>query len=133
MKPQMGRILDDHLDDGPEGVATAVLLLAGAAHAQDYTSNAKGDLIVHLRLTQVAIDKDAAIVTAAGAASGLEAHVTNDVKPTLGFTYFLTDKVAVQAIVGTTQHDIRAPGTGASTPTSRRSFSTPTPRSTAGP
>lgn len=94
-------------------VAAATLLLAGAAHAKDFTSNAKGDLIVHLRLTQVAPDKDAAIVTAAGAASGLKAHVGNDVKPTLGFTYFLTDKVAVEAILGTTQHDIRAQGPGA--------------------
>lgn len=94
-------------------VAATTLFLTGAAHAQDFTSNAKGDLIVHLRLTQVAPDKDAAIVTAAGAASGLKAHVTNDVKPTLGFTYFLTDKVAMEAIVGTTRHDIRAQGPGA--------------------
>jgi outer membrane protein len=90
--------------------AAATLLLAGAAHAEDFTSNAKGDLIVHARLTQVAPDKDAAILTAAGVASGLKAHVENDVKPTLGFTYFLTDKVAVEAILGTTQHDIRAQG-----------------------
>lgn len=92
--------------------AATTLLFAGAAQAQDFTPNAKGDLIVHVRVTQVAPDKDAAIVTAAGAASGLKAHVTNDVKPTLGFTYFLTDKVAVEAILGTTQHDIRAQGPG---------------------
>ena len=82
----------------------------GAANAQDFTANAKGDLIVHARLTQVAPAKDAAILTAAGASSGLRAHVGNDVKPTLGFTYFLTDKIAVEAILGTTQHDIRARG-----------------------
>jgi len=98
---------------------TAILSLAafgflgaGAASAQDFTSNAKGDLIVHARLTQVAPAKDAAILTAAGANSGLKAHVGNDVKPTLGFTYFLTDKIAVEAILGTTQHDIRAQGPG---------------------
>ncbi|MET3665496.1 OmpW family outer membrane protein [Caulobacter sp. 1776] len=83
---------------------------ASAANAQDFTSNAKGDLIVYARLTQVAPAKDAAILTAAGANSGLKAHVTNDIKPTLGFTYFLSDKVAVEAILGTTQHDIRAQG-----------------------
>lgn len=82
----------------------------GAASAQDFTSNAKGDLIVHARLTQVAPAKDAAILTAAGANSGLKAHVANDIKPTLGFTYFLSDKIAVEAILGTTQHDIRAQG-----------------------
>lgn len=92
--------------------AATTLLFAGAAHAQDFTPNAKGDLIVHVRVTQVAPDKDASIVTAAGVASGLKAHVENDVKPTLGFTYFLTDKVAVEAILGTTQHDIRAQGPG---------------------
>lgn len=85
---------------------------AGAASAQAFTPNAKGDLIVHARLTQVAPDKDAAILTAAGASSGLKAHVGNDIKPTLGFTYFLSDKVAVEAILGTTQHDIRAQGPG---------------------
>lgn len=84
----------------------------GAASAQEFTPNAKGDLIVHARLTQVAPAKDAAILTAAGANSGLKAHVANDVKPTLGFTYFLSDKVAVEAILGTTQHDIRAQGPG---------------------
>jgi outer membrane protein len=92
--------------------AATTLLFAGAAQAQDFTPNAKGDLIVHVRVTQVAPDKDASIVTAAGVASGLKAHVENDVKPTLGFTYFLTDKVAVEAILGTTQHDIRAQGPG---------------------
>ena len=92
--------------------AATTLLFAGAAQAQDFTPNAKGDLIVHVRVTQVAPAKDASIVTAAGVASGLKAHVENDVKPTLGFTYFLTDKVAVEAILGTTQHDIRAQGPG---------------------
>ncbi len=90
----------------------AAALLSGVAQAQDFSPNAKGDFIVHARITQVAPDKDAAIVTAAGASSGLKAHVGDDVKPTLGFTYFLTDKVAVEAILGTTQHDIRAQGPG---------------------
>ncbi len=88
------------------------VLGAGAADAQDFTANAKGDFIVHARLTQVAPAKDAPILTSAGANSGLKAHVGNDIKPTLGFTYFLTDKVAVEAILGTTQHDIRAQGPG---------------------
>lgn len=92
--------------------AATAMLFAGAAQAQDFTPNAKGDLIVHARVTQVAPDKDAPILTSAGAASGLKAHVKDDVKPTLGFTYFLTDKVAVEAILGTTQHDIRAQGPG---------------------
>jgi outer membrane protein len=90
----------------------AVGLTAGAANAQDFQPKAKGDLIVHLRLTDVAPDKDAAILTSAGATTGLKAHVSDDVMPTLGFTYFLTDKIAVEAILGTTQHSIRAQGPG---------------------
>jgi outer membrane protein len=93
-------------------IVALTVLGAGSASAQDFTVNAKGDLIVHARLTQVAPDEDAPILTAAGASSGLKAHVGNDIKPTLGFTYFLTDKVAVEAILGTTQHDIRAQGAG---------------------
>lgn len=87
-------------------------LCAGAAQAQDFQPKAKGDLIVHFRATQVAPDEDAPILTAAGAATGLKAGVNNDIKPTLGFTYFLTDKIAVEAILGTTEHDIRAQGPG---------------------
>ncbi|WP_184719786.1 OmpW family outer membrane protein [Caulobacter sp.] len=90
----------------------ATALAGGVAQAQDFSPNAKGDLIVHVRATQVAPADDAAILTAAGVNSGLKAHVKNDVMPTLGFTYFLTDKVAVEAILGTTQHDIRAQGPG---------------------
>lgn len=84
----------------------------GSANAQDFTPNAKGDLIVHARLTRVAPASDAAITTSAGAASGLKAHVGDDMKPTLGFTYFLSDKVAAEVILGTTQHEIRAQGAG---------------------
>ncbi|TCS03940.1 OmpW family outer membrane protein [Caulobacter sp. BK020] len=92
--------------------AAAAGLSTGVAHAEDFQPKAKGDLIVHLRLTEVAPDKDAAILTSAGAATGLKAHVGDDVMPTLGFTYFLSDKVAVEAILGTTQHSIRAQGPG---------------------
>lgn len=88
----------------------SMALMAGAAQAADFEPKAKGQLIVHLRATQVAPDETAPILTAAGAATGLHAEVGNDVKPTLGFTYFLTDKVAVEAILGTTQHEIKARG-----------------------
>ena len=44
-------------------------LLGGAAQAQEFSPNAKGDFIVHARITQVAPDKDAAILTAAGAST----------------------------------------------------------------
>jgi outer membrane protein len=92
--------------------AVAAGLSTGVANAEDFQPKAKGELIVHLRLTDVAPDKDASILTSAGAATGLKAHVGDDVMPTLGFTYFLTDKIAVEAILGTTEHSIRAQGPG---------------------
>ena len=88
----------------------SMAMLAGAAQAADFQPKTKGQLIVHLRATEVAPDENAPILTAAGAATGLHADVSNDVMPTLGFTYFLSDKLAVEAILGTTQHEITAKG-----------------------
>jgi len=92
--------------------AGALILAAGAAQAEDAKPNAAGDLIVAVRATGVLPTTSDAILTAAGAKSGLHVDVANDYKPTLGFTYFLTDKIAVEAILGTTQHQINAQGPG---------------------
>lgn len=97
---------------------TTTLLLAGFAAgalaapavAQDFTPKTAGTFVVTARATGVMTKADDAITTAAGAASGLNVDVRDDVMPTLGFTYFLTDKIAVEAILGTTQHEIRAKG-----------------------
>lgn len=86
---------------------------AGGALAQtngDWQVARKGDWIVTGRVTQVSSDADDAITTAAGEATGLNVAVGDDVMPTLGFTYFLTDHVSVEAILGATQHEIRARG-----------------------
>ena len=91
------------------GIALASLA-AGTASAQDWQVARKGDWIVTGRVTQVASDADDAITTAAGAATGLHVDVSADVMPTLGFTYFLTDNVSVEAILGATRHEIRAQG-----------------------
>jgi len=91
----------------------ASLLAVSAAHAQEVVKpKAKGDLVLNVRVTDVAPDAGDAIVTAAGAASGLRAQVNDDIKPTIGLTYFLTDKVAVEVIAGTTQHTVKAVGPG---------------------
>ncbi len=91
----------------------ASLLAVSAAHAQEAVKpKAKGDLVLNVRLTDVSPDAGDAIVTAAGAASGLKADVNSDVKPTIGLTYFLTDKIAVEVIAGTTQHTVKAVGAG---------------------
>ena len=97
--------------------AASVLTLAGAASAQNSRGMdaapepvGKGSLIVTARMTGVLPQADDAIVTAAGADSGLKVDVGDDWMPTLGFTYFLTDHLAVEAILGATQHEIRAQG-----------------------
>lgn len=90
--------------------ALALTFLCGAASAEDFQPKSKGTLMVNLRATAVVPDEDAEIVTAAGAASGLKAKVNNDVMPTLGIAYFLTDNIAVDLTLGTTQHTVKAVG-----------------------
>lgn len=91
----------------------ASLLAVSAAQAQEaVTPKAKGDLVLNVRITDVAPDAGNPIVTAAGAASGLKADVNDDIKPTIGLSYFLSDKLAVEVIAGTTQHTVKAVGPG---------------------
>ncbi|HEX7947788.1 MAG TPA: OmpW family outer membrane protein [Phenylobacterium sp.] len=94
------------------GVAAlaAVAAAASAAHAQDFQPKAKGDVVLNLRLTEVAPTGSDPIVTLAGAATGLRADVDYDVMPTVGVSYFLSDHVAIEAIAGTTKHTVKAKG-----------------------
>jgi outer membrane protein len=89
---------------------TLAALAASPAAAQDWQVARQGDWIVTGRVTDVAPATDDAITTAAGAATGLHVDVRDDVMPTLGFTYFLTDHISVEAILGATRHEIRAKG-----------------------
>jgi len=94
-------------------VSASALLLAGAVQAQTaeaWQPPRAGDWIVTGRITSVDPTTNDPILTAAGADSGLKAEVGDDVMPTLGFTYFFTDHIAVEAILGTTRHEIRAQG-----------------------
>ncbi|WP_374571672.1 OmpW family protein [Phenylobacterium sp.] len=90
----------------------AALALAGTAHAQDFRPKEKGLLMLNVRVTDVTSDANDPIKTAAGAATGLNVDVKNDVMPTIGLSYFLTDNVAVEVIAGTTKHEIKAKGPG---------------------
>jgi outer membrane protein len=94
--------------------AASVIALAGAASAQTAPIEpvGKGSLIVTARVTGVLTDADDAIKTAAGADSGLHVDVADDWMPTLGFTYFVADHWAVEAILGATQHEVKAKGPG---------------------
>lgn len=93
--------------------AVAASAIGGAAHAQTaepWRAPVAGDWIVTGRISNVSSGTDAAIETAAGAATGLNVDVGDSTMPTLGFTYFLTDHWAVEGILGTTKHEIRAQG-----------------------
>jgi outer membrane protein len=100
-------------------VRTALLSLAllagaaGGAHAQTaepWSPPRAGDWIVTGRITDVAPTTDDRILTSAGVDTGLHVDVSDDIMPTLGFTWFMTDHLAIEAILGTTKHEIRAQG-----------------------
>lgn len=92
--------------------ALAATLAAGAAQAQDFQPKAKGGIVVNMRVTEVAPQGSDPITTLAGASTGLRAKTNYDVMPTLGIAYFLTDNVAVDLTLGTTNHTVRAKGPG---------------------
>ena len=90
----------------------AALAIAAPAAAQDFRPKEKGLLMLNARISGVLADAEEPILTGGGADSGLKAKVGDDVMPTIGLTYFLTDHVAVEAIAGTTQHQVKAQGPG---------------------
>lgn len=90
----------------------AALALAGTARADDFQPKHQGLVMLNMRLTDVAPDAGDPIVTAAGAATGLRADVKEDVMPTVGIAYFLTDHVALDLTLGTTKHSVKAVGPG---------------------
>jgi outer membrane protein len=93
-------------------LATGAATGASAQNANDWQVARKGDWIVTGRITDVSSGADDSIFTSAGVDTGLNVDVGNSIMPTLGFTYFLTDNISVEAILGTTQHEIRAQGPG---------------------
>ncbi|ESQ82686.1 hypothetical protein AEAC466_16230 [Asticcacaulis sp. AC466] len=89
----------------------AALSLAGAGHAQDaFVPKHAGQFVIVGRATVVAPSEKGDIVTAAGVDSGLNVAVSNSTVPTLGFSYFFTDHIAVEGILGTSKHKISAVG-----------------------
>jgi outer membrane protein len=91
-------------------LATGVASSAMAQNANDWQVARQGDWIVTGRITDVSSGADDSIFTSGGVDTGLNVDVGNSIMPTLGFTYFLTDNISVEAILGTTQHEIRAQG-----------------------
>lgn len=98
--------------------SAAVLLVASHAAAADataYKPEGKGTLVIDLRITDVVPSANDTIFTAAGADSGLKVQVSDAIMPTLGFKYFVTDQISLEAILGMTQHDIFAVGSDGAT------------------
>lgn len=95
--------------------AGAALAVAGAAsaQAQEFRHKAAGDIMLNVRVTDVAPDAgDPIKLIATGADTGLKADVSDAVVPSVGLTYFLTDNWAIEAIATTTHHTIKATGPG---------------------
>ncbi len=97
-------------------VVAAALAAAGAASAEDFQPKTAGTWLVDVRATSVAPDESGAIFTAGGVDTGLDVKINNDTIPSLGISYFLTDKVAVELILGTSKHTISATTAPTDTP-----------------
>jgi outer membrane protein len=94
-------------------LAAAAVLLAGAAHAETAVQpNQAGHWLVNLRATDIFSNSSSTILDSTGADTGLKGKIDSDVMPTLGITYFVTDKLALDLTLGTTEHAIRAVGPG---------------------
>ena len=83
---------------------------ASALTSGTWSASRAGELIVTGRATGVAPNTEDRVLTAAGAGSWLQVDVSDDYMPTLGFTFFLTNNIAVEVILGATQHEICAVG-----------------------
>jgi outer membrane protein len=90
--------------------ALATLALGSVARADDFEPQTKGTFVLDVRASDLSPESGDKISTAAGVDTGLKVHINDSVMPTLGFTYFLTNHLAVEAILGSTNHDIYARG-----------------------
>lgn len=83
---------------------------ASALTSGTWSASRAGELIVTGRATGVAQNTEDRVLTAAGAGSWLQVDVSDDYMPTLVFTCFLTNNIAVAVILGATQHESCAVG-----------------------
>ncbi|HYE49412.1 MAG TPA: OmpW family outer membrane protein [Azospirillaceae bacterium] len=86
----------------------AVSLLAATPQAM--AEKAQGDLLVRGRVLYVEPDESSSLsLGGAGIAGKVDADI--GAVPELDFTYFLTDNIGVELILGTTPHEVKAKGT----------------------
>lgn len=88
----------------------AALAAATAAGAEDFSPKAAGTIVLDVRVSDVAPTGSDSVTTLNGSATGLKAKATDSVMPTLGLTYFFSPNWAIEAIAGTTEHQIKAQG-----------------------
>lgn len=84
--------------------ATAIPLSAIADSSVEH----HGEFMIQVRATDVAPQTSDPILTAGGVDTGLHVHVDHQWVPTLGVMYFPTDHLAVELVLGITEHDIYA-------------------------
>ena len=85
----------------------AILMMADAAHAQDTLPAAPVAGQFHLRLRGLGVMPDAsARISVADTNIGSATHVTASLMPEADLTYFITDKIAVEAIAAVTKHTV---------------------------
>ncbi|MBN9526448.1 MAG: OmpW family protein [Alphaproteobacteria bacterium] len=92
------------------GIALALgLACATGAQAQDFKTKEAGDILVRGRgVAVLPQSSNTAITTQGGAATGLKVgDISNSFVPELDFSYFFTDMIAAELILGTTRHDVK--------------------------
>ena len=87
----------------------AALTVAAVAAIPAQAEKAAGDLLVRGRVIYVAPDESSSLKLGSTAIAG-KASVDNSVVPELDFSYFFTDNVAAELILGTTHHNVKAKG-----------------------
>ena len=84
----------------------SITVLPQASVAQDNTAfKSAGKWLIGLKVLN--LDPDVESVTSIGG----EAKVDDDTVPELDIRYFITDNIAIEAILGTTEHNVAAVGT----------------------
>lgn len=89
----------------------AVTLTGGAAFAQEaFEAPKAGTIKLDIRLTGIVPDESGAILTAAGAATGLNVKVNDSFVPTIGIEYYVTPAVSLELIAGSGNNTVKAVG-----------------------
>jgi len=91
----------------------AIAITGQTAHAQDSFQTPKaGTIKLDVRLSGIIPDESGAILTAAGASTGLNVEVNDSFVPTIGIEYYINPNVSLELIAGSGNHKVKAVGGG---------------------